>query len=42
MTSRLKAAVATLLVVLSLAFVVETATATPSAARPDCMRHCRF
>ncbi|WP_255410266.1 hypothetical protein [Amycolatopsis sp. CA-128772] len=42
MTSRLRAAVATLFVVLSLAFMVDAATATPTAARPDCMRPCRF
>jgi hypothetical protein len=42
MTSRVKAAVATLFVVISLAFAVDEVTATPTAPRPDCFRPCRF
>lgn len=43
MTSRLRAAVAALYVVFALALVVvDATTATPAAARPDCIRPCRF
>ncbi|MGW5717146.1 hypothetical protein ACWEVP_13355 [Amycolatopsis sp. NPDC003865] len=42
MTSRLRAVVAVVFVVLSFSFgAVATATA-PTAARPDCVRPCRF
>ncbi len=42
MTSRLRAAFATLFVVFSLAFVVDATTTTPATPRPDCIRPCHF
>lgn len=42
MTSRLRAAVATLFVVFSLAFAVDGITTTAVSAGPDCVRPCRF
>jgi hypothetical protein len=42
MTSRLRAAVATLFVVFSLAFAVDATTTTPAAPTSDCLRPCHF
>ena len=42
MTSRLRAAVATLFAVFALAFAVDGATAAPAAAQSDCVRPCHF
>ncbi|WP_276209745.1 hypothetical protein [Amycolatopsis vastitatis] len=42
MTSRLRAAVVTLFVVLSLAFAVDGITITTVSAGPDCVRPCHF
>jgi hypothetical protein len=42
MTSRLRAAVATFVVVFSLAFAVDGITTTAVSAGPDCVRPCHF
>jgi hypothetical protein len=42
MTSRLRAVVAIVFVVFSLAFAVDGITTTTISAGPDCVRPCRF
>ncbi|WP_370971389.1 hypothetical protein [Amycolatopsis sp. cg9] len=42
MTSKVRAAVAVLFVVLSFSSGAVVITAAPTAARPDCVRPCRF
>jgi hypothetical protein len=42
MSSKVRTAVAVVFVVLSFGSMAAGATAAPSAARSDCVRHCHF